>query len=140
MLPTMRLIATGVGAAVCLSAIPAIASVAGTIYLSAHVPVYCNVELFPTAAAATSASLIPLGTSQELCNSPRGYRVILDHPSNMSAAAVVSDSVRIPLSDSGETVLWDSDQPGFEQHQLALDLGTYPETVSRLGLRIEVKY
>ncbi len=140
MLPTKRLIATGVGAVACLSAIPAVASVAGTIYLHATVPVYCNVELFPSGMGSSGNGLIPLGTSQELCNSPRGYRIILDHPANMALAAVVSDTSRIPLSQSGETVLWDSDQPGFEQRQLSLDLGDYSEAVSRLGLRIEVKY
>src|SRR3546814_12038798 len=49
-------------------------------------------------------------------------------------------SNRIPLSDSGETVLSDSDQPGFHIRQLAIDVGSDPEKLSHLGLRIEAKY
>lgn len=111
-----------------------------TIYLRAHVPIYCNVELFPALTPAGEGGVINLGTSQELCNSPHGYRVILQHPADMVDAAVISDANRIPLSQSGETIVWDSDQPGLEQRQLALDLGDGPTSIDRLGLRIEVKY
>jgi hypothetical protein len=111
-----------------------------TIYLRAFVPIYCNVELLPVAGEAGHEGLINLGTSHELCNSPHGYRIILEHPANMVEAAVISDATRIPLSKSGETVVWDSDHPGLESRQLALDLGHGPTTVERLGLRIEVKY
>jgi hypothetical protein len=110
------------------------------IHLPAFVPVYCNVELIPAASAATGDGLINLGTSRELCNSPHGYRIILQHPADLVDAAIISDANRIPLSPSGETVVWNSDQPGFEFRQLALDLGKDPASVKRLGLRIEVKY
>jgi hypothetical protein len=111
-----------------------------TIYLRAFVPIYCNVELLPAPSAADHDGVINLGTSRELCNSPHGYRVILEHPANMVDGAVISDATRIPLSQSGETVVWNSDQPGLELRQLALDLGHGPTTIDRLGLRIEVKY
>jgi hypothetical protein len=110
------------------------------IHLSAFVPVYCNVELLPAMSPPTADGLINLGTSRELCNSPRGYRIILQHPADLTGAAIISDSNRIPLSESGETVLSNSDQPGFELHQLALDLGKDPASINQLGLRIEVKY
>ena len=135
-----RSIAAGITAAALLFATPTAASVQGTIYLWAHVPVYCNVELIPSLSGPNAAGVINLGTSSEFCNSPRGYRIILDHPSHLTSASVISGTQRIPLADDGETVLWDSDRPGIEQRQLALDLGSDPATIDRLGLRIEVKY
>ena len=126
-------------AAAFMSATPAGAA-STVIRLAAYVPVYCNVELIPAASAATGDGLINLGTSRELCNSPHGYRIILQHPADLVDAAIISDANRIPLSPSGETVVWNSDQPGFEFRQLALDLGKDPASVKRLGLRIEVKY
>lgn len=111
-----------------------------TIYLRAFVPIYCNVELLPSDSPAGHEGVIALGTSHELCNSPHGYRIILEHPANLVDAAVISDTTRIPLSQSGETVVWNSDQPGLESRQLALDLGHGPTAIDRLGLRIDVKY
>jgi len=125
-------------AAAIMSATPAGAA-STTIRLAAFVPVYCNVELLPAVGAAGDG-LINLGTSRELCNAPHGYRIILEHPANLDGAAIISDANRIPLSESGETVLWNSDQPGLELRQLALDVGKDPAAINRLGLRIEVKY
>jgi len=140
MFRSTKVIVAATAATVSLWAVPTAAGVSGTIYLRAHVPVYCNIDLFPASAQAPGGNVVHLGTSQELCNAPRGYRVVLDHPAHLPAAAVLSDGLRIPLTETGETVLWDSDRPGFERRQLELDLGDEPAPVSRLGLRIEVKY
>lgn len=124
-----------------LALAPSAHSVSGTINLRAYVPVYCNVGLLPSLGFSSGESgVIHLGTSQELCNAPRGYRVILEHPVDMPEAAVISDAMRIPLSESGETVLVNSDHPGFQFRDLALDLGEDAGTINRLGLRIDVKY
>lgn len=138
-MPPLSKLAMSALAVVTLSATPA-NSVPTTIHLRAHVPVYCNVELFPSLTPGEAEGVINLGTSQELCNAPNGYRIILQHPEDLGDAAIVSDSQRIPLSQSGETVVWNSDQPGFEMRHLALDLGKQPKSINRLGLRIEVKY
>jgi len=140
-MPRMRPVVTTAAIAVAiLAAAPGGAVPTTTIHLRAHVPVYCNVELFPASGPAAGEGLISLGTSQELCNSPHGYRLILQHPEGLDDAAIISDAQRIPLSPSGETVVWNSDQPGLEMRKLALDLGDGPTTIDRLGLRIEVKY
>ena len=140
-MPRMRPVVTTAAIAVAiLAAAPGGAVPTTTIHLRAHVPVYCNVELFPASGPAAGNGLISLGTSQELCNSPHGYRLILQHPEGLADAAIISDAQRIPLSPGGETVVWNSDQPGLEMRQLALDLGDGPATIDRLGLRIEVKY
>ena|SRR6218665_339667 len=137
--PIKKVMMPAMVAAALLSAAPT-AAAPTTIYLRAFVPIYCNVELDPAPGAALQDGVINLGTSHELCNSPNGYRIILEHPANMADAAVISDATRIPLSQSGETVLWSSNQPGLEMRQLALDLGHGPTTIDRLGLRIEVNY
>lgn len=125
---------------VALSPSPSAGSVSSTIYLRAYVPVYCNVEFMPSLQGQIDSGVFALGMSQELCNSPRGYRLILQHPADLPGAAVISDSVRIPLSATGETVLSNSDHAGFQVRQLALDVGDEPAAINRLGLRIEVKY
>jgi hypothetical protein len=110
-----------------------------TIYLRAFVPVYCEVEIAPTGVPSGNG-VVPLGQSTELCNAPRGYRIILEHPAGLTNAAVIVDATRIPLSASGETVLADSDHANLQVRQLALDLGNQPETISHLGIRIDVNY
>lgn len=126
-------------AAAALVATPTQASNEQTIYLRAYVPVYCNVELLP-GVAQQGSGLVTLGQSMELCNAPRGYRVILQHPAGLTDATLISDASRIPLSETGETVLVDSDHPNLKVRQLALDLGEETGQIDRLGLRIEVNY
>ena len=135
----------GIAAAaiVAIGAIPASATcgqVSTTIHLRAYVPIYCNIEMLPALGMGQDDGVVNLGMSQEVCNAPRGYRVILQHPANMPGAAVISDNDRIPLSDSGETVLSNSDHPAIRLRQLALDVGNDPAQLSHLGIRIEVKY
>lgn len=127
-------------AVIALSATPSAGNVSNTIHLRAHVPVYCNVELLPSLGSGLAERVVNLGMTQEFCNSPRGYRIILQHPADLPGAAVISDSVRIPLSESGETVLSDSDHAGFRFRHVALDVGEEGTPINRIHLRIEVKY
>jgi hypothetical protein len=110
-----------------------------TIFLRAFVPLYCEVDLAPTAARPVNG-VVELGQSTEVCNAPRGYRIILEHPAGLTNAAVIIDSTRIPLSASGETVLVDSDHANLQVRQLALDLGNQPNEISHLGIRIDANY
>ena len=110
-----------------------------TIYLRANVPVFCEVELAPTAVRSQNG-IVELRQSMELCNAPRGYRIVLEHPVGLTNATVIRDATRIPLSATGETVLVDSDHPDLQVRQLALDLGNQSEQINRLGIRIEVNY
>lgn len=127
-------------AAAALASTPSLAEVSKTIYLRADVPVICNVQFQP-AGQPGSGGIVALGTTEEFCNAPRGYRVILQHPAHMTGAFVLSGVRRIPLSESGETVVADSDLPAIETRRLALDLGERGNgRLQRLGLRIEVKY
>lgn len=123
-----------------LYATPTIAEVSKTINLQAEVPIVCNVQFQPLAGQVEAGGVVAIGTAEEFCNAPRGYRVVLQHPSDMIGAAVLSGVERIPLSQNGETVVADSDHPAVETRQLALDLGHDARRLNRLGLRIEVKY
>lgn len=122
-----------------LLATPTSAHTEQTIQLRAYVPFYCNVELVPSAWPQRDG-VVMLGQSLELCNAPNGYRIILQHPAGLTDATLISDATRIPLSETGETVLAVSDQPSLQVRQLALDLGNEPGQLNRLGLRIEVNY
>lgn len=139
MSPVRKVFAPAISATALLWAAPIGAS-STTINLRANVPVYCNVDFLPALSETGKKGLINLGTSREICNSPHGYRIILQHPTDLENSAIISDSRRIPLSQSGETVVWNSDQPGLGLRRLALDLGQEHATISRLGLRIEVNY
>jgi hypothetical protein len=136
----MKKIAMSAGVALALLSPTAAWAASATIHLSAFVPVYCNVDLLPATGASSGDGLIALGTSREFCNSPHGYRIILQHPAHLVDAAIISDAHRIPLSQTGETVVWNSDQPGLEMRPLALDVGENPAAITQLSLRIEVKY
>lgn len=140
MLRSKRIAMTMAVAIAALAATPSSGSINRTIHLHAFVPVYCNVELTPSIGGGAENGIIDLGRSQEFCNAPRGYRIILEHPTDLPQAAVISDAVRIPLSETGETILADSDQPAIQFRDLALDLGHEHGSISRLGLRMEVKY
>src|SRR3546814_19834265 len=76
-----------------------------TIHLRAHVPVYCNVGWFPQIGSASTGRTVDLGVTEELCIAPRGYRVMLPHPTYLTDPATVSDATRIQRSDRRATVL-----------------------------------
>ncbi|RYD62483.1 MAG: hypothetical protein EOP58_13090 [Sphingomonadales bacterium] len=139
MVPEIRSAAGVAFATLGLLATPTLAHEEQTVHLSAHVPVYCSVQFMPSVGSPENG-LVTLGQSFELCNAPRGYRIILQHPAGLADAALISDATRIPLSASGETVLVDSDHASLHVRQLALDLGANPTQIGNLGLRIEVNY
>src|SRR3546814_18461054 len=100
-----------------------------------HVSVYCNVGWFPQIGAVSTGGTVDLGVTEELCTAPRGYRVILQHPTDVPDAAIVIDANRLPLSDSGETVLSDSDQPGFPIRPLPSNLWSVPQNLTHPDFR-----
>lgn len=114
-------------------------SASTTISVRAFVPVICHVELTGSPGQPDGQGVVPLGVANEFCNSPAGYRVLIQHPAGLSDAAVYRNGVRIPLSPGGETVLTDSNTAHLEQLSLALDPGDQPEMFTSLGVRIESK-
>lgn len=109
------------------------------IRIQGYVPVICHVELDAMVSAADEDGVANLGTANEFCNAPRGYRVLVEHPQDLVGAAIISEGVRIPLSPTGETILTNSSRPDLRQVALAVDLGDEPERFRSLGVRIEAK-
>lgn len=110
-----------------------------TIGIRAFVPVLCRVQFAADVGTVGDDGIVELGKTEEFCNAPRGYRVIVEHEANLDGAAFISDGVRIPLSSTGETVLTDSIHPDIRSMNLALDLGKDHAQLHSLGVRIEAK-
>ena len=126
------------------SASPAFASTGGnpasaTFRIQGFVPVICRVNVNNVAGPMDDNGVVSLGTAEEFCNAPRGYRVIMQHTQNLEGAAVISNGVRIPLSASGETVVSDASHADIRQVALALDVGSDPSRLQSLSIRIEAK-
>lgn len=114
-------------------------SASTTFTLRAFVPVLCRVQLSNDVGSPDADGVVSLGTAQEFCNAPRGYRVLVQHAADLEGAAIIREGVRIPLSPSGETVITDSAHADLNSVPLAIDLGKTPERFSALGVRIEAK-
>lgn len=136
-------VAAGVGAlmAVTLSAEASSPSnrSSTTIQIRGVVPVICRVQLSASTGMIMDDGHADLGTAQEFCNAPRGYRVMVRHPANLEGAALIKDGVRIPLSQTGETILTDSSRPDIRRIQLAVDVGAEPERFTHIGVNIEAR-
>lgn len=95
---------------------------ASTVMITARVSTICRIDFAGSTPATLPAGETPLGNMTELCNSADGYRLVLRHPSGMSDAWIVVDGERIPLSPSSETVLFDSNLPGYHQRAISIAL------------------
>lgn len=109
------------------------------IQINAFVPVICHVNLDIQVSAADDTGVANLGTASEFCNAPRGYRVLIQHPAGLEGAALISDGQRIPLSQSGETVITDVSHADIRKVALAADLGDEPSRFRSLSIRIEAR-
>lgn len=110
-----------------------------TFRIRGTVPVACRVQMPTAIAPADAEGIAQLGVAEEFCNAPRGYRVMVLHPSGLEGAAIIRDGVRIPLSPTGSTILTDSHRPAIQRVALALDLGDAPQKFERLMVRIEAR-
>ena len=110
-----------------------------TIRIQAFVPVLCHVRLDTSVGVPDDNGVASLGTAKEFCNASRGYRVIVQHPTNLQGAALISDGQRIPLSATGETIITDASHAAIRSVSLAADLGDVPERFRSISIRIEAK-
>lgn len=95
---------------------------AGVVTISARASTICRVDIAPGPSAAAGEGIRSLGHMTELCNSADGYRLVLAHPEGLVNAAVVVDGHRIPIDTSDrETIVFDSDLPGFRQRTVAIE-------------------
>ena len=106
-----------------------------TIGISGFVPVICRATVNATSVAPT-AGTVQLGSLNEFCNSPRGYRVHADYSASLSSAKLVVDGVEKPLGTDGTVVVSSSDHAAIVNRDVALDV---PEGVQggTISFRIE---
>lgn len=100
-----------------------------------YVPVICRASV-DAAVIAPGAGVASLGTLNEFCNSPNGYRVVASYSPSLAAGRLVVDGTAIELGDSGAVVVSQSDAAAIAQHSVSLEL---PEGVTdgALNFRIE---
>lgn len=120
-----------------LAATPAMAEVASSsIKISGTVPTICNVR-FGNGMGQVQGNAIDLGVMTQLCNDASGYRVVLHTPANLSNATFVYGGHRIPLSESGETVIVDSNAPDFSADHATIELGDGEVLPQDFALRVQ---
>jgi hypothetical protein len=90
--------------------------------------------------ARTSASDLAatgsLGTLQEFCNNPRGYKLFVDHSPELANSRLVIDGQAVLLSDSGTTLLAETDQPRLAARMLFIELA-HGQPNGTLSFRVE---
>lgn len=113
----------------------ALASSRYTIGISGFVPVICRASVTAT-SVTPAAGTVQLGSLNEFCNSPRGYRVHADYSPSLAQAKILVDGVPVPLHKDGTSVISRSNRAAIANHTLALDL---PKGVTggSISIRIE---
>ena len=123
-------------AACALQAFPAAAAPSNdaTVTMTGIVPTQCEAS-FAGAPDRADGDRIDLGLLTRRCNNAEGYRLILHSPSTLAGAVFVLGNRRVPLSDSGETVVIDSDRDERSTEPAHIELGAAPPPES-LQLRL----
>lgn len=133
---------TRVRAAAGLLAVAAAASVAtpvlaNVVAITARASTVCRIDFSGAAPSALPAGETFLGQMTELCNSADGYRLVVRHPRDLDNAYIIIDGQRIALASSAdETVIIDSDLPGFRERSIAISLAN---GLDRAGLSFEAR-
>lgn len=128
-------IAIGLGAATTPAAADVISS---EMRITGIVPTICNVR-FGNMMSPTNSQVIDLGAMTQLCNDGAGYRIILRTPAGLSQATFVYGSNRIALSDSGETVIVDSNMPNFSVDHARIELNGAAQENFALSIEAQPK-
>lgn len=106
--------------------------------LSAIVPTVCNVSFGGTVNAAGN-DVIDLGNVSELCNDRHGFRITMSHGAELQGAQLIVDGRAIDLSNSGQTVIVDENQPMQRVQSLQLRVDGAVTQMPNLFFRIEPK-
>lgn len=106
-----------------------------TIGVVGYVPVICRANV-DASLVAPVAGTVSLGTLNEFCNSPTGYRVVADYSSALVGSKLVIDGIETPLNEGGSVVISGSDQANIASRAVALQLAKDGQAGS-LSFRIE---
>jgi hypothetical protein len=130
-------------AGLCATVVPAgafapsveVGSAQFTIGVVGYVPVICRASV-EAGSVAPVAGTTSLGLLKEFCNSPTGYRVVANYSPALAQAKLIVDGVSVPLSDSGSTVVSQSESAAIADRELALELPSDGQT-GNISFRIE---
>lgn len=106
-----------------------------TFRIHGFVPVICRATV-QNASYAPQAGRIDLGTLDEFCNSPSGYEVWAEHSTSLAGAKLVVDGREVSLSQSGSTLVSQSQTAAMLKRPLALELADSGATGS-LSIRVK---
>lgn len=103
-----------------------------TLNIVGNVPTICTANFSATAVDA-GEGLFDLGTFAEFCNSSTGFQVWLETAPGLTGTVIV-DNRRIPLSQSGATLIEASDRAARKSVRVFLDM---PEgRIEKVSVRI----
>lgn len=103
--------------------------------VTGQVPVLCRVSV-DAAMVPQAAGRVSLGTMQEFCNNPTGYRVVVSHPPLTAPAKLIVDGQEVLLGASGVAIVSESARAGIVARNLQLDLAEAAQP-AQLSFRIE---
>lgn len=106
-----------------------------TINIVGWVPVVCRASVDATAVAPT-AGTVQLGSLNEFCNNPSGYRVIADYSPALAGAKLSIDGKTVDFDTAGSTVVNSSDEPAITSHAVSLEV---PEGVSNASISFRIE-
>lgn len=110
---------------------------ANVVAITARASTVCRIDFSGSAPATLPAGESALGQMTELCNSAAGYRLVVRHPRELDDSYIIVDGQRIALTASAEeTVIIDSDLPGFRQRSIAISLA---KNLDWAGLSFEAR-
>lgn len=105
-----------------------------TLGIRGFVPVICRADVQASQITPVSG-VTSVGVIKEFCNNPSGYQIWADHSESLNDAALLIDGRRVELSDSGSTLISESNHAAIASRDLAIDLPDANRTGS-LSVRI----
>lgn len=132
---TMRLGAIGV---LCLSAVglTGMSDVSTSIKMSAYVPLVCNVGFNANGGTYNESGVIQLGSTQEFCNSGRGYRIYATAYGTDTGASLIVGNNSYSVTNGQEIMVADISGPARTSRNIYLDAGE-GQGGGNLSIRIE---
>lgn len=106
--------------------------------LSGIVRTVCRLE-FSGYGTPQSDGVIDFGAFTQLCNAGSGYRITMQHPSNMTGAVLMIDGRAVPLSSGTETVIADENHAVVKTSNASLDVRGVGFPLTNLSFRIDPK-
>lgn len=99
------------------------------------VPVICRASL-DAGMVPIGTGTAKLGTLNEFCNSPGGYRVVATYSPSLASGRLMVDGSAIELDGTGSVVVSQSDHAAMTNRDLSLEL-SQDVTSGSLDFRIE---